>query len=125
MRPSNWPGAFADRRQDDLGARARVGDIGVRGPARFADAHTIESDGAPRLQADKVIICTGGTARPLAVPGFELTATHSDVWALTSVPPSLLVLGGGATGVQVASIFNVFAHMSGSSRLPRDLDERG
>ena len=28
--------------------------------ARFADAHTVESDNAPRLEAGKVIICTGG-----------------------------------------------------------------
>ena len=28
--------------------------------------------------------------------------------ALTAVPPSMLVIGGGATGVQVASIFNAF-----------------
>jgi pyruvate/2-oxoglutarate dehydrogenase complex dihydrolipoamide dehydrogenase (E3) component len=78
------------------------------GRARFADAHTVESDNAPRLQADKVILCTGGTSRPLPVPGFELTATHSDAWNLSSVPPSLLVIGAGATGVQVASIFNAF-----------------
>ncbi len=59
-------------------------------------------------QADKIIICTGGTSRPLAVPGFDLTATHSDAWHLSSVPLSLLVIGAGATGVQVASIFNAF-----------------
>jgi dihydrolipoamide dehydrogenase len=78
------------------------------GPARFADAHTIESDHAPRLRAGKVILCTGGTSRPLPVPGFGLTATHSDAWSLSSVPPSMLVIGAGATGVQVASIFNAF-----------------
>jgi pyruvate/2-oxoglutarate dehydrogenase complex dihydrolipoamide dehydrogenase (E3) component len=39
---------------------------------------------------------------------FRLTATHSDAWALTAVPSSILVLGGGATGAQVASIFNAF-----------------
>jgi len=78
------------------------------GSARFADAHTVESGNAPRLEAGKVIICTGGTSRPLAVPGSGLTATHSDAWHLTSVPPSLLVIGAGATGVQVASIFNAF-----------------
>ncbi|MGH8323625.1 MAG: FAD-dependent oxidoreductase, partial [Steroidobacteraceae bacterium] len=33
---------------------------------------------------------------------------HSDAWNLSSVPPSLLVIGAGATGVQVASIFNAF-----------------
>jgi dihydrolipoamide dehydrogenase len=37
-----------------------------------------------------------------------LTNTHSDAWSLTSVPPSMLVVGGGDTGLQVASIFNAF-----------------
>ena len=78
------------------------------GTARFVDPHTVESDSAPRLVADKVIICTGGTSRRLPVPGFDLTATHSDAWHLSAVPPSLLVIGAGATGLQVASIFNAF-----------------
>ena len=78
------------------------------GAARFTDAITIETQRGPRLQADKFIICTGGMSRRLSVPGFELTATHSDAWSLTSVPPSILVIGAGATGAQVASIFNAF-----------------
>ena len=78
------------------------------GTARFVDPHTIESDSAPRLSADKVIVCTGGTSRQLPIPGFDLTATHSDAWHLSAVPPSLLVIGAGATGLQVASIFNAF-----------------
>ena len=78
------------------------------GTARFIDPHTIETERGLRLRADKVIICTGGISRRLSIPGFELTATHSDAWSLTAVPPSMLVIGGGATGVQVASIFNAF-----------------
>jgi pyruvate/2-oxoglutarate dehydrogenase complex dihydrolipoamide dehydrogenase (E3) component len=78
------------------------------GTARFTDPHTIETQRGLRLQADKVIICAGGISRRLSVPGFELTATHSDAWSLTAVPPSMLVVGAGATGVQVASIFNAF-----------------
>jgi pyruvate/2-oxoglutarate dehydrogenase complex dihydrolipoamide dehydrogenase (E3) component len=78
------------------------------GTVRFADPHTIEIESGLRLQADKIILCAGGTSRRLSVPGFELTATHSDAWGLTAVPPSMLVIGGGATGVQVASIFNAF-----------------
>ena len=93
--------------------RSDLEKAGVRiheqaGPARFADAHTIESDNAPRLRAERVILCAGGTSRPLPVPGFELTATHRDAWNLSCVPPSMLVIGAGATGVQVASIFNAF-----------------
>src|SRR5690348_6530302 len=93
--------------RDDLD-RAGVRIYEQAGPARFADAHTVESDQGPRLHADKVVVCTGGTSRPLPVPGFELTATHSNAWNLSSVPPSMLVVGAGATGVQVASIFNAF-----------------
>jgi pyruvate/2-oxoglutarate dehydrogenase complex dihydrolipoamide dehydrogenase (E3) component len=78
------------------------------GAARFVDPHTIETESGLRLQADKIILCAGGTSRRLSIPGFELTSTHSDAWSLREVPPSMLVVGGGATGVQVASIFNAF-----------------
>jgi pyruvate/2-oxoglutarate dehydrogenase complex dihydrolipoamide dehydrogenase (E3) component len=93
--------------------RGQIDSLGVAvyeraGAARFADPHSIETESGLRFEAKKVIICTGGVSRRLSVPGFELTATHSDAWALTSVPPSMLVIGGGATGAQVASIFNAF-----------------
>jgi pyruvate/2-oxoglutarate dehydrogenase complex dihydrolipoamide dehydrogenase (E3) component len=78
------------------------------GAARFVDPHVIESDNSPRVYADKVILCTGGESRRLGVPGFELTSTHSDAWQLSATPPSLLVVGAGATGIQVASIFKAF-----------------
>lgn len=78
------------------------------GNAHFIDPHTIETESGLRLQAQKFIICTGGVSRSLPLPGFDLIATHSDAWSLTSVPPSMLVIGGGATGAQVASIFSAF-----------------
>jgi dihydrolipoamide dehydrogenase len=102
---------------DDVSAhsafRGQIDSLGVpvyehAGAARFADMHTIETESGLQLQAEKIIICTGGVSRQLSVPGFELTATHSDAWALTSVPPSMLVIGAGATGAQVASIFSAF-----------------
>ncbi len=78
------------------------------GTARFVDPHTIETESGLRLRADKFILSAGGTSRRLAIPGFEWTATHSEAWGLTEVPPSMLVVGAGATGVQVASIFQAF-----------------
>lgn len=78
------------------------------GTASFVDPHTIETGSGLRVQADSIILCAGGTSRRLPIPGFELTATHSDAWGLTELPPSMLVVGAGATGVQVASIFNGF-----------------
>jgi pyruvate/2-oxoglutarate dehydrogenase complex dihydrolipoamide dehydrogenase (E3) component len=78
------------------------------GTVRFDDEWTLTSDRGLQLRADKVIVCTGGTSRRLPIAGFELTATHTDAWNLTSVPESMLVVGAGATGAQVASVFNAF-----------------
>ncbi len=93
--------------------REQIDELGVTvyehsGPARFLDAHTIETAAGQRLEAESIILCAGGASRRLPVPGFELTGTHSDAWSLKTIPPSMLVVGGGATGVQVASIFNSF-----------------
>jgi dihydrolipoamide dehydrogenase len=93
--------------------RAQLDGLGVVinercGAARFIDPQTVETDNGLQLPADKFIICTGGISRKLSVPGAELTNTHSDAWGLTAVPPSMIVIGGGATGAQVASVFNAF-----------------
>jgi dihydrolipoamide dehydrogenase len=93
--------------------RNQIDSLGVTvheqaGAARFTDPHTILTESGLRLQAQTIVLCTGGVSRRLAVPGFELTNTHSDAWSLNSVPPSMLVIGAGATGVQVASIFSAF-----------------
>ena len=93
--------------------REQLEDVGVRiydnsGTARFVDAHTIETGRGLRLRTDKIILSAGGTSRRLPIPGFELTCTHSDAWNLAAVPPSMIVVGAGATGVQVASIFQAF-----------------
>lgn len=93
--------------------RSQVDSVNVAvhenaGDARFIDPHTVETASGLRLRADKIIICTGGVSRRLSVAGSDFTATHSDAWALTSVPESMIVIGAGATGAQVASIFNAF-----------------
>jgi pyruvate/2-oxoglutarate dehydrogenase complex dihydrolipoamide dehydrogenase (E3) component len=93
--------------------RAQLESLGVTileqaGSARFVDAHTVVTGDGSRHTARKFIVCTGGKSRKLPIPGFELTATHSDAWRLNAVPESMIVVGAGATGVQVASIFNAF-----------------
>jgi pyruvate/2-oxoglutarate dehydrogenase complex dihydrolipoamide dehydrogenase (E3) component len=96
---------IAPRRQlDALGVMVHE----QTGTARFVDPHTIITQSGLRLQAEKFIVCAGGVSRRLPVPGFELTGTHSDAWGLTRIPPSMLVIGAGDTGLQVASVFNAF-----------------
>jgi pyruvate/2-oxoglutarate dehydrogenase complex dihydrolipoamide dehydrogenase (E3) component len=93
--------------------RERVDASGVKvyesvGAARFIDPDTIETEGGLRLEARKFIVCTGGARQRLSIPGFEFTHTHSDAWKLSELPPSVLVVGGGDTGVQIASMFHAF-----------------
>ena len=78
------------------------------GEAHFVDPHTIETASGERLQGHNIIICAGGRSRSLPIPGFEYSITHSDAWNLTELPDSMVVVGSGATGAQVASIFNAF-----------------
>jgi dihydrolipoamide dehydrogenase len=93
--------------------RAQLGETGVTvrehsGSARFVDPHTVATARGDTYRVLKFVVCTGGKSRKLPVAGFELTATHSDAWGLQSVPASMIVVGAGATGAQVASIFNAF-----------------
>jgi dihydrolipoamide dehydrogenase len=93
--------------------RRQIESVGVTihehtGNSRFVDPHTIQTESGLRLHADKFIICTGGVSRRFTVPGSEFTSSHSEAWCLTSVPASIIVVGAGATGVQIASVFNAF-----------------
>jgi dihydrolipoamide dehydrogenase len=81
--------------------------VGV-GSARFVDPHTIVLPGGESLEGKNFILCAGGRARRLDFPGAEYTLTHSDVWGLKKLPKSIVIVGGAATGCQLASIFNAF-----------------
>jgi dihydrolipoamide dehydrogenase len=78
------------------------------GNARFVDAHNVELPDGRRLKAEKFILCAGGRARRLDFPGEQYTLTHSDIWTLKSVPDSVVIAGGAATGCQLASILSAF-----------------
>ena len=112
--------------------RADVDRLGVTlheraGLVRFIDSHTVQAENGARLEGDKIVICTGGSSRRLGIPGFELTATPRDAFGLHAVPESMLVIGVGATGAQVASIFNAFGTriqlFQGGSRIIATEDE--
>jgi pyruvate/2-oxoglutarate dehydrogenase complex dihydrolipoamide dehydrogenase (E3) component len=79
------------------------------GTARFTDAHTVAvGDGHGELRGEQIIVCVGGHARRLPFPGGELAVTHSDIWTLEALPGSVVVVGGSATGCQVASVLAAF-----------------
>ncbi len=78
------------------------------GNAQFVDEHSIQLADGTILEARQFILCVGGHARQLSIPGSEYALTHSDVWAMKHLPRTLVVIGGAATGCQLASIFAAF-----------------
>jgi len=76
------------------------------GSGRFEDANTLVFPSNLRLHAEKYILAVGGHGRRIDFPGSELALTHQDVWKMTKLPASLVIVGGAATGCQLATIFN-------------------
>jgi len=92
---------------DDAGQAAWARGAGievVRGHGRLADPGTVTVDGTPHT-AEHVVVATGSDPAIPPVPGLrELPGVWTDreVTGLTEVPSRLLVLGGGAIGVEMA-----------------------
>ena len=78
------------------------------GPAQFINPHTLRLGDGRELYGDRFILCAGGRARQLSFPGSELALTHGDIWRMRTAPASLAIVGGAATGCQMASIFAAF-----------------
>jgi dihydrolipoamide dehydrogenase len=108
--------ALAQQQSDDIAQRLRAEGVTlVRGRGRFADrpaarTHAVEvtdESGAVQdvLEADVVLIATGGTPRvlPTAVPDGERILSWRDVYDLKELPEHLVVIGSGVTGAEFAS----------------------
>ena len=99
--------------QEKKQLRSRLEGTGVKvfdraGDARFTDENTLTLGDGTSMQAEKFVLCAGGHARRLPFPGAELALTHSDVWKMRELPSSVVVVGGAATGCQLASVFAAF-----------------
>lgn len=81
----------------------------VQGHGRLIDAHTVEVNGE-RLCGDAILLCTG--ARPTApdIPGLTDVPflTNESAFELTTLPESLLVLGGRYIALECAQMFARF-----------------
>ncbi len=90
-------------------SQARFEGLGVkviRERARFADARTVESESA-RVRAKRIVIATGSRAAMPPIPGLaEVGAlTNETIFDIEQLPRHLIVLGGGAIGVELGQAF--------------------
>lgn len=100
----NWDDEVAVKRFEGKGG------IFVRGAGHLVDGQTVEVDGH-RISARRgIVIATGAHAAIPPIPGLEHTPywTNREAVSTEEVPSSLIVLGGGAIGIELAQVFARF-----------------
>lgn len=115
--------AQVQARKDRVVTRLRQGVEGLvkgngithlHGEGRFLDAHRVEvrlDDGRiEEVSAKSVIIATGSVESRPPIPGLDLPGVFgsTDGLSLTEVPSSVVIIGGGAIGVEFASMLSGF-----------------
>lgn len=88
---------------------ANAGVNVVYGHARFISANDVQV-GDATLHASQIFINVGGRAARPALPGLDSIQylTNSTLLELTELPRHLIVVGGGAVGVEFAQMFRRF-----------------
>jgi mercuric reductase len=77
------------------------------GEATLVDAHTVRV-GDVELEADRILIATGSRTAVPPIEGIDEVAwiDHISALELEELPPSLLVVGAGAVGLEFGQIFS-------------------
>jgi pyruvate/2-oxoglutarate dehydrogenase complex dihydrolipoamide dehydrogenase (E3) component len=89
------------------GAAAYRGNAAITGHGRLAVRH---DDAAHELEAKHVVVAVGSTSKVPPLEGIDQIPywTNRDATLTRELPKSLLVLGGGPTGCELAQVFARF-----------------
>lgn len=81
----------------------------MQGRARFVTARTITVNGQ-RVSARRIVVATGTAPLLPPVPGLAdgPVLTSDNLWSLRQPPASIVVIGGGAIGCELAQAFTRF-----------------
>ncbi|WP_327660029.1 MULTISPECIES: dihydrolipoyl dehydrogenase family protein [unclassified Streptomyces] len=101
---SDWDDQVAADRLAAKGGRL------VRGRGRLCGTREVAVDGRTFEARRGVVLATGTRPRIPPVPGLDRTPywTNRDAMAAKELPASMIVLGGGAIGVELAQVFARF-----------------
>jgi pyruvate/2-oxoglutarate dehydrogenase complex dihydrolipoamide dehydrogenase (E3) component len=94
----------------------------IHARARFRDQHTVELDGSRHIAGRRFVIATGSLPAVPSIDGLKAVRflTNETVFGLQQLPARLAVLGGGATGLELAQAFRRL----GSRVTVLEVDER-
>ncbi|RJX30735.1 MAG: NAD(P)/FAD-dependent oxidoreductase [Oxalobacter sp.] len=79
----------------------------AQGAASFVDSHTVDV-GGEKISAQRIFIATGTRPRIPAIPGIDAVEvlTNENVFNQETVPKSMVIIGGGAIGCEMAQAFS-------------------
>ncbi|WP_144717490.1 FAD-dependent oxidoreductase [Agrococcus jejuensis] len=91
--------------------RWRLGQEGVhvvREHVHLEDARTLVTASGERIRAERLVIAVG--SRPRAIPGVDPALVHTSdtVMRIPTLPPTAVVVGGGAIAVELAHVLSAF-----------------
>jgi pyruvate/2-oxoglutarate dehydrogenase complex dihydrolipoamide dehydrogenase (E3) component len=91
-------------------SKERFTGLGVRvieGTARFKDRRTVLVGAGTEIKARRFVIATGSRPSLPPIPGLEATPhfTNQTIFDLVTQPDHLIVIGGGAIGLELAQAF--------------------
>jgi pyruvate/2-oxoglutarate dehydrogenase complex dihydrolipoamide dehydrogenase (E3) component len=100
----NWDDTVAVKRLEDSGAAF------VRGHGVLAGEGRVEVDGTTYTATKGIVVNTGTAPTAPPIPGLADTPfwTNRDAVKLTELPASLVVIGGGAIGCELAQVMALF-----------------
>ena len=77
------------------------------GSSSFKDNHTLVMGDNSVIKAKRFILCTGSSACVPEIQGLDNGyLTNKDVWDLPETPESMVIIGGGPTGTELAQSFH-------------------
>ncbi len=88
---------------DSVERFTKLGCQVIQAPGRFVDERTVEA-GGQRIQARRFVIATGGRAAIPPIPGLDTVPyfTNETLFEITTLPESLVVIGAGPIGCEMA-----------------------
>ncbi len=106
----DWPSfkQSMDKHLDSLQEQATNSLEGAdifRGQAQFIDAHGLQIE-AQKITAEFVLLAVGGRPKMPDISGIEHAIDSRGIIALQQLPKSLIVVGGGYIGVELAQVLH-------------------
>jgi dihydrolipoamide dehydrogenase len=105
-----WKKSVVDRHTSGVEFLCKENHVKVvKGEGRFRGPRELEvrtGSGTETIEAENVIIATG--SRAVEIPGFKFDGTHvitsTEVLDMKEIPKNFVVIGGGVTGLEMATM---------------------